>query len=219
MQPKRKRPINEYIEAFARCSCWDSKVFHTRPFGQHALVNVSTIVYQVSHFEDLMADYKGVFHNDPGLIYTEFPAELWAVFLAEKLTVSSTDLVIDLYRGWEHYWTFQRKWFDNPLIYENAKSKSYRQFNRLITKYNEHPENILHAAIRIDETLFLPVIAMGIKMQYPLEDEFYRECVRLMTGRFPDQFGDGLTLVKDAPESQPDSEKHTFFIYKVDEDF
>lgn len=219
MKEIRKRPINEYIEAFARCSCWDSKVFHTRRFGQHALVNVSTIVYQVSHFEDLMADYKELFLNDPGGIYTQFPAELWEVFLAEKLAVTSTDLVIDLFCGWKHYWKFHCKWFENSLIYEKAKSKSYRQFNRLITKYNEHPEKLVQAASKIDEWLFLPVIAFAIKMQYPHEDEFYRECVRLMTERFPDQVGDGLILVKAAPEGQADSENQTFFIYTVDEDF
>ena len=47
----------------------------------------------------------------------------------------------------------------------------------------------------------------------------YRECVRIMTERFPDQVGDGLTLVKVTPEGQANSEKDTFFIYTVDEDF
>lgn len=40
-----------------------------------------------------------------------------------------------------------------------------------------------------------------------------------MTERFPDQVGDGDTLVKTGPEGEAGSENFTFFIYTVDEDF
>jgi hypothetical protein len=215
----RKRPLTEYIEAFARYAPEANKVFHTRPFGQHALVNDGSYVYQISHFEDLIADYTVFFNAEPGMIYTEFPAALWSTFLQEKLDLSTEDLVIDLYSAWQFFWEKQVTWFNDNVLYESAKAASYRHFNRLVAIIEDGPDRMLEMATTLDETVFLPVIALAIKSQYAHEDEFFRQCLSLMSEKFADQFGDGLIFIKVAPDGYTLEEKHTFFIYSVDEDF
>jgi hypothetical protein len=219
MSPTRKRPLNEYVEAFASYAPWESKKFHTRPYGRHALVNDGTAIYQVSHFDDLLADYATFFSVDLGMVYVEFPAELWQIFLTEKITINSADFIIDLYKAWQQFWKSEAILFKKKDIYQSAKSESYQKFNQLVEKFNGDTDSLLETAIKIDDTEFLTVIAIAIKLQYPQASEFYRECVRLMTERFPDQVGDGEMLVKVGPEDQPNSENQTFFIYTVDEDF
>jgi hypothetical protein len=214
----RKRPLTEYIEAFARYAPWANKVFHTRAFGQHALINDGSYVYQVSHFDDLIADYAVFFNAEPGMIYTEFPAALWSTFLKEKLSLSNEDLVIDLYRAWQLFWDKQVSWFNDNELFESAKAASYRHFNRLAA-IEDGTERLLELAATLDETVFLPVIALAVKYQYAHEAEFFRECVSLMSEKFADQFGDGLIFIKVKPDGYSPAEKHTFFIYSVDEDF
>lgn len=156
------RPLSEYVEAFARYAPWESRKFHTRPYGRHALVNDGTAIYQVSHFDDLVSDYAAFFNAEPGMIYTEFPAELWQVFLKEKLNVTKDDFVIDLYRAWKQFWEPQTRWFEEKNIYESAKADSYVQFNRLVESYNKDTDSILETAIELNDTDFLPVIAIAI---------------------------------------------------------
>jgi hypothetical protein len=219
MAKNRKRPLTDYIEAFARYAPWANKVFHTRAFGHHALINDGAYVYQVSHFEDLIADYAVFFNDEPGMIYTEFPAALWSTFLKEKLSLSNEDLVIDLYRAWQLFWEKQVSFFMNDALYKSAKKYSYRHFNRLVAITHDGPDRMLEMATALDQTVFLPVIALAVKYQYTHEDEFFSECVRLMSEKFADQFGDGLIFIKVAPDGHDHAEKHTFFIYSVDEDF
>jgi len=217
--PSLRRSLNEYVEAFARCSLLEGRVFHTRPYGQHALVNDGAAIYQVSHFDDLMADYATFFKVDLGMIYIEFPAALWQIFLTEKITINRVDFIIDLYKAWRQFWESEATLFEKKDVYQTAKSESYQKFNQLIEEFIGDTGGLLETAIKLDDTEFLPVIAIAIKLQYPLEEEFYRECVRLMTDKFPDQVGDGEMLVKVGPEGPFNSENQTFFIYSVDEDF
>jgi hypothetical protein len=219
MRKNRKRPLTDYIEAFASYAPRANKVFHTRPFGQHALVNDGSYVYQVSHFEDLAADYAVFFKAEPGMIYTEFPAALWSTFLKEKVSLSNEDLVIDLYQAWQLFWEKQVSWFNDNELYENAKAVSYRHFKRLVAMIEDGQDRIVEMATTLDETIFLPVIALAIMFQYVQEDEFFRECVSLMSEKFADQFGDGLIFIKVKPDDHSPTDKHTFFIYSVNEDF
>jgi hypothetical protein len=76
------------------------------------------------------------------------------------------------------------------------------RFNQLVENFNGDADGLLETAVKLDETEFLPIIVIAIKLQYPQETDFYRECVRLMTERFPDQIGDGQELIKVGPEDE-----------------
>jgi hypothetical protein len=204
-----KRKLIDYIEAFAHFG-GHHKVFHTRPFGRHALINDSINVYQVSHFEDLIADYQTYFKPDYLQTYTQFPADLWTTFLNEKIQLSTDDLIIDLYQSWKIYWKGQEK-------NEAAQITSFNNFNTLVENLQINTKTLIESATQLDEQTLLPIIALTIKKQYSKPKDFYADCFRLMTQQYEDQIGDGEVFVKVGPDGYPESQ--TFFIYSVDEKF
>jgi len=206
MATTAKRKLIDYIEAFAHFG-GHHKVFHTRPFGRHALINDSINVYQVSHFEDLIADYQTYFKLQT---YTQFPVDLWTTFLNEKIQFSTDDLIIDLYQSWKIYWKGQEK-------NEAAQITSFNHFNTLVENLQINTKNLIESATQLAEQTLLPIIALTIKKQYPKSKDFFADCVRLMTQQYEDQIGDGTIFVKVGPEGYPESQ--TFFIYSVDEEF
>jgi hypothetical protein len=199
--------ITKSIVAFAQLGVLN-KVFHTRPFGRHALVNDSVNVYKVSHFSDMVADYRGYFKADYNEIYRQFPAVLWSAFLTDKIQLAPNDLIIELYKGWKTYWKAQH-------LKKNDQASSLQKFHQMSAAILRGSP-VLEAA-RINEAIFLPVIALTIKRLYANAGLFYADCVRMMTGRYSDQIGDGLLFVKVGPKDYPDAE--TYFVYTVDEDF
>ncbi|WP_345949217.1 hypothetical protein ABDD95_20435 [Mucilaginibacter sp. PAMB04274] len=202
-----KKPLNEYIQAFAHFG-GVNKVFHTRSFGRHALVNDGVYVYQVSRFDDLLADYQSYFKNNHHAVYTMFPAELWASLLQDKIQLSSDDLIIELYKGWKAYWKKQE-------LNTGRRAASLAAFNEMVLGF-QNDGNLLEAA-DADAEILIPVIAITILRQYPKRHDFLVDCVRQMTFRYIDQVGDGQLFVKVGPEGYPD--EHTFFIYTVNEEF
>ncbi|MET3981745.1 hypothetical protein ABIB62_004362 [Mucilaginibacter sp. UYP25] len=199
--------ISKYIVAFAQLGALN-KVFHTRPFGRHALVNDSVNVYKVSHFSDMVADYRGYFKVDYNEIYLQFPAELWSAFLTEKIQLVPDDLIIELYKGWKTYWKVQD-------LKTKDQALSLEEFH-IMSAAIQRGNPVLEAA-KVNEEVFFPVIALTIKRLYANAGIFYADCVRMMTGRFSDHIGDGLLFVKVGPNDYPDDE--TYFVYTVDEDF
>lgn len=201
-----KRQLSDYMQAFAHFGGLQ-KVFHTRSFGRHALVNDSVHVYKVSHFNDLLADYKSYFKADYKQIYTGFPAELWAVLLSEKIQVEKDDLVIELYQSWKIYWQGHpsSKGKDESLLHFNAMAAAFQAGGDLLE------------TAQADAQTLIPVIALTVKHPYTNSADFFVECVHLMTQKYVDQIGDGLIFVKVGPEAYPDDQ--TYFIYTVDEEF
>ena len=121
IRENKKRPLSEYVDAFANYIPWANQVFDTRTFGRHALVHDGSYVYQVSHFDDIMADYALLFSAEPEMIYRKFPRSLWAVFLKEKLNLTPENHVIDLYTAWQSFWEKQVNGFLNNEFYKSAK--------------------------------------------------------------------------------------------------
>ncbi|WP_374950137.1 hypothetical protein [Mucilaginibacter sp.] len=202
-----KKPLTDYIRAFAHFGGVNN-VFHTRSFGRHALVNDGVYVYQVSRFDDLLADYQSYFKGDYHAVYTVFPAELWASLLHDKIQLSSDDLIIELYKGWKAFWKKQE-------LNAERQAASLAAFNEMILSFQKDGD-LLEAA-DADAEVLIPVIAITIQRQYAKRKDFLMDCIKLMTFRYVDQIGDGQLFVKVGPEGYPD--EHTFFIYTVDEDF
>ena len=202
-----KPPITDYIKAFAHFGGLN-KVFHTRAFGRHALINDGVNVYQVSRFDDLLSDYRKYFKSDYYAIYTMFPAELWDSLLDRKVQLNSDDLIIELYKGWKTYWKGQ-------VIDLEKQAASLTKFNEMTSQFQKNGR-LLEAA-EVDAPVMMPVIALTVKRQYNKSLEFLTDCAILMIERYRDQIGDGQLFVKVGPEGYP--KEHTYYIYTVNEDF
>jgi hypothetical protein len=167
----------------------------------------------------MVAEYESFFSSDFGLLYTEFPGDLWEILLPKATAKSSDDLIIDLFQAWKLFWEHQTNLFEESEKYVVAKNSSYQDFQQMVETVQNDPDNFLTKASNLDEVSLLPVIALTIRSIYPSITEFYKDCVRIMTSVFFDQIGDGEFFIRVGPNAVPMPEDQIFYIYTVDVDF
>ncbi|MEO7213879.1 hypothetical protein [Mucilaginibacter sp.] len=218
MSGTNKLPLNLYAEAFGQYAMVQPNTFDIRSKDGQMLVQFGGNVYQVSHFNDLMATYKSYFDIDHSLIYIELPAAIWNIFVAEKIVIDPDNFIIDLYRAWEMIWDKQLAIYDNPQKYDYDKQQSYADFKHLTYEIHKHRWEEVFDIAQIDPVILFPALAMAIKGQYRNELVFYRECVSLMTSEYHDQIGNGFVF-EQVNLLQTDDKREIFFIYSVDEQF
>lgn len=110
-------------------------------------------------------------------------------FALRLLNVSQQDQVIDFYKAWKIYWDHEALFYGIGNDFSGAKQQDWEDFELFLTQIEANPENIVQSTIEISDLHLIHAIALAMKMRYPNEEDFYKECVDILVERYPHDFG------------------------------
>lgn len=190
--------VENYLIAFKKFAEVDDKDFLYKEMDGHVVVLFDGITYVVSRAEDLKADYKNFFEKRSyEEIYTQIPIELWNFYITEKTDVGTNDLILEIYKTWESYWTEERQ---KILGDEQRKNKmqddSYENLKLFFRKLQMNRDKAVQEAEAINDVELIPIIAMAL---YNLtkdenKESFFNECISYITKYGYDFLTDGDTF-------------------------
>jgi hypothetical protein len=213
MQEKRQHPLEKYTKAFIKFTDAGEDEFSIS-YNYEVLAHYEQKTYIISHYDDLLSEFKTYFSTDYTLIYTEIPFGLWEILFEKHNEITKEDLIIDIYNAWKIYWEREISVYNNEVIHE-LKATSWEEFQVLIEKIQSGPNNFIQNATNISDITLIPIIALALRSQFKNEDEFYNECMHIFIEEFPDHFGDDGNFDQINLDPNSSDINDAFYIYEI----
>jgi hypothetical protein len=188
MAIKLTQPLEHYALAFQTYLGLGTGNFLIKTNGIF-LTCYNEVTYKVSHFDDLVWSIESYFSGSYTLVYTEISFGLWFYLFDKYKEVSPDDQIIDLYNAWKICRGTETSTGGTHDKVAEARQQEWEDFELFLERIKADPEAIVQSAIEISDIHLIPVIALAMRMRFPSEQSFYRECVTVLIERYPYDFG------------------------------
>lgn len=212
-----KHQTSDYIAAFCQYAGCEENEIQIKRLDGHGVVLYNNETFMVSHYDDLVDDYRSYFERESyDEIYTQTHEGIFAQMLIDEVELTPNELITGIYRKWYVYWNKQKEKISREEHYQTLRRESWEQLLILIETIKVNHLEVVKNGDALD-LIFIPMIALVIRDQYEDPEDFYQVAIDILVENGANWLTMGDTFEEiflgDDDDDVDDDTQGPFYIY------